>query len=88
MSWEWLILYTSYCLAVPLYVSHSRYKHYECWATANNFSVENVANDGSTTLEGRLGAVADNPQIAGDMFCADQNFDIAQLLRFFSSKVR
>lgn len=59
MSWEWLILYTSYCLAVPLYVSHSRYKHYERWATANDFPVENVVNDGSTTLEGRLGAVAD-----------------------------
>ena len=27
-------------------------------------------------------------QIAGDMLCADQNFDIAQVLRFFKSKVR
>lgn len=37
----------------------SRYKHYERWATANDFPVENVINDGSTTLEDRLGAVAD-----------------------------
>lgn len=36
-----------------------RYKHYERWATANDFPVENVVNDGSTTLEDRLGAVAD-----------------------------
>ena len=26
-------------------------------------------------------------QIAGDMLCADQNFDIAQVNRFFRSKV-
>lgn len=37
----------------------SRYKHYERWATANDFPVESVVNDGSTTLEDRLGAVAD-----------------------------
>lgn len=36
-----------------------RYKHYERWATANDFPVENLVNDGSTTLEDRLGAVAD-----------------------------
>ncbi|XP_016119951.1 uncharacterized protein [Sinocyclocheilus grahami] len=29
---------------------------------------------------------ADNLQIAGDMLCADQNFDIAQVIRFFRSK--
>lgn len=40
-------------------VTLSRYKHYERWATANDFPVENVVNDGSTTLEDRLGAVAD-----------------------------
>lgn len=37
----------------------ARYKHYERWATANDFPVESVVNDGSTTLEDRLGAVAD-----------------------------
>lgn len=40
-------------------VTLTRYKHYERWATANDFPVENVINDGSTTLEDRLGAVAD-----------------------------
>lgn len=39
--------------------SVTRYKHYERWATANDFPVENVINDGSTTLEDQLGAVAD-----------------------------
>ena len=36
-----------------------RYKHFERWATANDFPLENVINDGSTTLDNRLGAVAD-----------------------------
>ncbi|XP_024300628.1 glucuronokinase with putative uridyl pyrophosphorylase isoform X1 [Oncorhynchus tshawytscha] len=89
---------------VYLVTNADKYKHYERWATANDFPVENVVNDGSTTLEGRLGAVADLElairsrklqddimvrvcgQIAGDMLCADQNFDIAQVLRFFRSK--
>lgn len=108
---------------LPLFVFPlTRYKHYERWATANDFPVENVVNDGSTTLEDRLGAVADLElvtrsrklqddimvvrgvclsacrrsactnllcgQIAGDMLCADQNFDVAQVIRFFRSKVR
>uniref|UniRef100_A0A8C7WDH4 Glucuronokinase with putative uridyl pyrophosphorylase n=1 Tax=Oncorhynchus mykiss TaxID=8022 RepID=A0A8C7WDH4_ONCMY len=84
---------------VYLVTNADKYKHYERWATANDFPVENVVNDGSTTLEGRLGAVADLELairsrklqddimvIAGDMLCADQNFDIAQVLRFFRSK--
>ncbi|XP_030632900.1 glucuronokinase with putative uridyl pyrophosphorylase [Chanos chanos] len=84
---------------VYLVTNADKYKHYERWATANDFPVENVVNDGSTTLEGRLGAVADVELairsrkleddvmvIAGDMLCADQNFDIAQVLRFFRSK--
>ncbi|KAM6959254.1 glucuronokinase with putative uridyl pyrophosphorylase [Aplochiton taeniatus] len=84
--------------AVYLVTNADKYKHYERWATANDFPVENVVNDGSTTLEGRLGAVADLELvmrsrklqddimvIAGDMLCADQNFDIAQVIRFFKS---
>ncbi|XP_036393195.1 glucuronokinase with putative uridyl pyrophosphorylase [Megalops cyprinoides] len=84
---------------VYLVTNADKYKHYERWATANDFPVENVVNDGSTTLEGCLGAVADLELairsrklqddimvIAGDMLCADQNFDIAQVLRFFRSK--
>lgn len=121
-------------MCLPYYVTITRYKYYERWATANDFPVENVINDGSTTLEDRLGAVADlelairsrklqddivvvwqiyqllmllsyislvvwhglfyttrrsflYKQIAGDMLCADQNFDIAQVIRFFRSQV-
>ncbi|XP_033833473.1 glucuronokinase with putative uridyl pyrophosphorylase [Periophthalmus magnuspinnatus] len=84
---------------VYLVTNADKYKHYERWATANDFPVENIINDGSTTLEDRLGAVADLELairsrklqddimvIAGDMLCADQNFDIAQVIRFFKSK--
>ncbi|XP_076024005.1 glucuronokinase with putative uridyl pyrophosphorylase [Genypterus blacodes] len=84
---------------VYLVTNADKFKYYERWATASDFPVENVVNDGSTTLENRLGAVADlelvtrsrNLQedimvIAGDMLCADQNFDIAQVIRFFRSK--
>ncbi|KAM9801194.1 glucuronokinase with putative uridyl pyrophosphorylase [Neosynchiropus ocellatus] len=85
--------------AVYLVTNADKYKHYERWATANDFPVENVINDGSTTLEDRLGAVADLELairsrrlqddimvIAGDMLCADHNFDIGQVVRFFRSK--
>ncbi|XP_029964462.1 uncharacterized protein LOC115400605 [Salarias fasciatus] len=84
---------------VYLVTNADKFKHFERWATANDFPVENVVNDGSTTLENRLGAVADLELvvrsrglqddimvIAGDMLCADQNFDIAQVIRFFRSK--
>jgi hypothetical protein len=36
----------------------TRYKYYERWATANDFPVENIINDGTTGYETRLGAVA------------------------------
>uniref|UniRef100_A0A671UDZ7 Glucuronokinase with putative uridyl pyrophosphorylase n=1 Tax=Sparus aurata TaxID=8175 RepID=A0A671UDZ7_SPAAU len=84
---------------VYLVTNADKYKHFERWATANDFPVENVINDGSTTLEDQLGAVADLQLairsrklqddimvIAGDMLCADQNFDVAQVIRFFRSK--
>ncbi|KAF7655124.1 hypothetical protein LDENG_00060490 [Lucifuga dentata] len=84
---------------VYLVTNADKYKHYERWATASGFPVENVVNDGSTTLKDRLGAVADLELvtrsrklqddimvIAGDMLCADQNFDISQVIRFFRSK--
>uniref|UniRef100_A0A3Q2CA97 Glucuronokinase with putative uridyl pyrophosphorylase n=1 Tax=Cyprinodon variegatus TaxID=28743 RepID=A0A3Q2CA97_CYPVA len=79
-------------------VTNADYKYYERWATANDFPVENVVNDGSTTLRDQLGAVADlelvirsrklqdDVVIAGDMLCADQNFDISQVINFFRSK--
>ena len=31
-----------------------RYKHYERWATASEFPIENIVNDGTTTYENRL----------------------------------
>lgn len=84
---------------VYLVTNADKYKHYERWATANDFPLENVVNDGSTTLKDQPGAVADLELvirsrnlkddvvvIAGDMLCADQNFDIAQVIRFFRSK--
>ncbi|XP_077962344.1 glucuronokinase with putative uridyl pyrophosphorylase isoform X4 [Gasterosteus aculeatus] len=91
----WRQLFTE----VYLVTNADKYKHFERWATANDFPVENVINDGSTTLEDRLGAVADLELairsrrladdvmvIAGDMLCADQNFDVAQVIRFFRSE--
>ena len=36
-----------------------RFKHFERWATASDFPVENIINDGTTTYSNRLGAVAD-----------------------------
>ncbi|XP_037123123.1 glucuronokinase with putative uridyl pyrophosphorylase isoform X1 [Syngnathus acus] len=84
---------------VYLVTNADKYKHFERWATANDFPVENIINDGSTTEEDSLGAVADLELaircrklqddiivIAGDMLCADQNFDITQVIRFFRSK--
>ena len=36
-----------------------RFKHFERWASASDFPVENIVNDGTTTHTNRLGAVAD-----------------------------
>ncbi|KAM9299288.1 uncharacterized protein PAF06_016336 [Gastrophryne carolinensis] len=84
---------------VYLVTNADKYKHYERWSTAHDFPVENIINDGTTTYETRLGAVADlelaisckklNDDImviAGDMLCADQNFNMAQVLKFFKLK--
>ncbi|XP_077468360.1 glucuronokinase with putative uridyl pyrophosphorylase [Stigmatopora argus] len=84
---------------VYLVTNADKYKYFERWATANDFPVENIINDGSTTLSDSLGAVADLELairsrklqddimgIAGDMLCEDQNFDVAQVIRFFRSK--
>uniref|UniRef100_A0A673BXU6 Glucuronokinase with putative uridyl pyrophosphorylase n=1 Tax=Sphaeramia orbicularis TaxID=375764 RepID=A0A673BXU6_9TELE len=79
---------------VYLVTNADKYKHYERWATANDFPVENVINDGSTTIENRLGAVADlelvirQSKLQDDIIvvrriCRLSNFDIAQVIRFF-----
>ncbi|XP_061537169.1 glucuronokinase with putative uridyl pyrophosphorylase isoform X5 [Phycodurus eques] len=82
-----------------LVTNADKYKHFERWATANDFPVENIINNGSTTVEDCLGDVADLELaircrklqddimvIAGNMLCEDQNFDLAQVIRFFRSK--
>ncbi|XP_068098245.1 uncharacterized protein [Hyperolius riggenbachi] len=84
---------------VYLVTNADKYKHYERWATAHDFPVDNIINDGTTTYEMKLGAVADlelaisskklNDDImviAGDMLCADQSFDMAQVQKFFKLK--
>ena len=84
---------------VFLVTNADKYKHYERWATANDFPVENIINDGSTTLDTSLGAVADfelalrhkNVKdsvvvVAGDMLFEDQNFDVGQVMKYFQHK--
>ncbi|XP_039271048.2 uncharacterized protein LOC120345593 [Styela clava] len=84
---------------VYLVTNADKYKHFERWATANDFPVENIVNDGSTTPDTKLGAVGDfelvlrNKNVdddvmvvAGDMLFEDQNFDISQVVRYFHYK--
>ncbi|XP_059494967.1 glucuronokinase with putative uridyl pyrophosphorylase [Stegostoma tigrinum] len=84
---------------VYLVTNADKYKYYERWATAIDFPVENIINDGSTTSQTQLGAVADLELVirskrftddvmvvAGDMLCEDLNFDIAEVLKFFKFK--
>lgn len=44
---------------VFLVTNADKYKHFERWATASDFPVENIINDGSTILDNALGSVAD-----------------------------
>ena len=70
------------------------------WATANDFPVENIINDGTTSAASRMGSVADldlvlrsKPSIAesdvmvvaGDMIFSN-DFDISGVQRFFREK--
>lgn len=84
---------------VYMVTNADKFKHFERWATANEFPVKNIVNDGSSTEGTRLGAVADFHLavrtkaiddhvlvVAGDMLCGDQNFDIIQVLKFFRLK--
>ena len=76
-----------------------KFKHFERWATANSFPVENIVNDGTTSYETRLGAVADFELclrtknfegadvlvVAADMLFRP-GFDLAAVLSYFASK--
>eukprot|EP00756_Hemistasia_phaeocysticola_P051557 Hpha_TRINITY_DN26731_c0_g1::TRINITY_DN26731_c0_g1_i1::g.138860::m.138860/K16190/GLCAK; glucuronokinase len=80
---------------VYLVTNADKYKYYERWATARDFPVDNIINDGSTTHAGRLGAVTDFALackvknitddvmvVAGDMLTSE-DFDIHGVIRFF-----
>ncbi|XP_042863158.1 probable glucuronokinase 2 isoform X1 [Penaeus japonicus] len=82
---------------VFLVTNADKYKHFERWATASDFPVENIVNDGSTIPDNALGSVADVELairtknlwendilvIAGDMLFQDSKFDMAQVLDYF-----
>ncbi|CAD5123705.1 DgyrCDS12026 [Dimorphilus gyrociliatus] len=44
---------------VLLVTNAAKYKHYERWATASEFPIHNIINDGTTTESSRLGACLD-----------------------------
>ncbi|PIK45766.1 hypothetical protein BSL78_17371 [Apostichopus japonicus] len=84
---------------VYLVTNADKYKYFERWATANDFPVENIINDGTTTYSGRLGSVGDfdlvlrNKKIeddvllvAGDMLFQDHKFDVLQVVHYFRKK--
>lgn len=84
---------------VYLVTNADKYKYFERWATASDFPVENIINDGSTTFTSRIGALADLDLavttkrvkddvlvVAGDMLFQDTNFDIAQVVNYFHLK--
>ncbi|XP_071527136.1 uncharacterized protein [Panulirus ornatus] len=85
---------------VFLVTNADKYKHFERWATASDFPVENIINDGSTTEANSIGAAAgfelalqvknlweyDILVIAGDMLFQDSKFDIAQVIDYFHRK--
>ena len=87
-------------LEVFLVTNANKFKYYERWATANDFPVENIINDGTTSAASRMGSVADldlvlraKPSIgesdvmvvAGDMIFSN-DFDISGVQRFFREK--
>ncbi|KAK8403266.1 hypothetical protein O3P69_000414 [Scylla paramamosain] len=85
---------------VFLVTNADKYKYFERWATASDFPVGNIINDGSTTPANSIGALADLELalrtknlwdydiliIAGDMVFQDSKFDIAQVVDYFSHK--
>jgi len=84
---------------VFLVTNANKFKYYERWATANDFPVENIINDGTTSGASRMGSVADLDLVlrtkritdadimvvAGDMVFS-RGFDISGVQRFFREK--
>ncbi|MCL4125542.1 UNVERIFIED_CONTAM: hypothetical protein GTU68_028943 [Idotea baltica] len=82
---------------VFLVTNADKYKHFERWATASDFPLENLINDGSTLPSNSLGALTDFELvlrtrklwdcdimvIAGDMLFQDCKFDMTQVLDYF-----
>mmetsp|Transcript_105739 Transcript_105739/g.341064 ORF Transcript_105739/g.341064 Transcript_105739/m.341064 type:complete len:627 (-) Transcript_105739:39-1919(-) len=97
--WEEIINTRQQFREVYLVTNADKYKHYERWATANDFPVENIVNDGTTTFDSRLGSVADLELVlrsknirdtdimvvAGDMLFS-RGFDITGVQRYFREK--
>ncbi|XP_076061938.1 uncharacterized protein LOC143037500 isoform X2 [Oratosquilla oratoria] len=83
-----------------LVTNADKYKYFERWATASDFPVDNLINDGSTLPSNSIGAVADVELairtkhlldkdvmvIAGDMLFQDCRFDMAQVVDYFRRK--
>jgi glucuronokinase len=80
---------------VYLVTNAAKFKYYERWASAHEFPFQNIINDGSTTPDNSLGAIADldlairskNIEddvmvVSGDMLFS-HNFDVGQVLDFF-----
>eukprot|EP01063_Lacrimia_lanifica_P027124 TRINITY_DN3763_c0_g1_i1.p1 TRINITY_DN3763_c0_g1~~TRINITY_DN3763_c0_g1_i1.p1 ORF type:complete len:640 (+),score=262.56 TRINITY_DN3763_c0_g1_i1:69-1988(+) len=83
--------------SVYLVTNAAKYKYFERWATANDFPVENIVNNGVTVPELSQGALVDLHLavkakritgdivvLAGDMLKSDE-FDIGMCKRFFDS---
>eukprot|EP00659_Diplonema_papillatum_P004524 gene4524-7005_t len=83
---------------VYLITNADKYKYFERWATASDFPLENIINDGSTTQGSRIGAAGDlnlaiqTKGIQGDVMVVSgdmltvEDFDISGVKRFFDSK--
>ena len=87
---------------VFLVCNADKFKYFERWASASEFPVENIVNDGSTSYATRLGATSDldlclrvkadyvkNEDVmvvAGDMMFQDQKFDMSHVTKYFQSK--
>lgn len=99
-SWWELIKNRQIFDKVFLVTNADKIKHFERWATASDFPVQNIINDGTTSRETRIGAIADlqlclkvkkirNQSImviAGDILFQDQKFDLAQVTNFHGTK--